>query len=116
MPVMVERDVWLADALNYIAFGSWSERDKWHGEDVAEGEATRILSGLYAAEKLVAQAAFDDKLPIWGRQDEHSLFEQVPAAYWKHYRLDWPTMLEAPSGFAHYPRVAMCHRVVWKGS
>jgi len=85
-PVPICRDVWLLDAIHYVAFKSW-EVVEWNNL----GEKLRILG---AAEEDVRQRARDGDLPIWGREGFSGTLNPIPPEYWEYYGLEWGSLLK----------------------
>ena len=77
----VERDVWLSDALNFVAFGTWDLSK--------EPELTgATITAMHQAGEQARQYALDDALPIWGRDGFSGPWKRLPAEYWEAYEID----------------------------
>jgi hypothetical protein len=80
-----ERNVWLCDAIHFVASRLWLDRDPTI-EDYAK--AIPFVDE-------VMQAAIDGKLTIWGKtMNEAAPYEKLEPRYWHEFRLD-------EFGFAH---------------
>lgn len=78
--VDVARDVWLLDALVYLAVGSWIEPKKPFEQD--------WLRNMGLAAKLIRQKAVDEKITIWGRKSKLGVSIPLPKLYWQHYGIN----------------------------
>ena len=79
----LEPDVWLYDAVQYVAFGSWEGPDK----EIDGGE---YFSIIVDAMQEMLQKARDDALPIWGRQvlAGPGTISRINPEYWAPSQLD----------------------------
>jgi hypothetical protein len=76
-PKPTVRDVWLLNAVHYIAYQSWVLLDMPLDEK-------HLIAGYRALSEL-KQKAFDGELPIWGRVGQAELFKPIPKEYWEYY-------------------------------
>lgn len=88
-----ERDVSVLSALHYIAFGDWTVR-RWLTESHPAGDAER----LGEADDAFRQAAADGLLPVWGRPRGTSIYEPIPADYWRACGVEWLAVLSGDEG------------------
>lgn len=80
-PRPAARDVWLADALNFVAFGTWGLSK--------EPELTgATITAMHQASEQARQYGLDDALPIWGRDGSSGPWKRLPAEYWEAYQID----------------------------
>ncbi|MDX1486579.1 MAG: hypothetical protein R3268_00155 [Acidiferrobacterales bacterium] len=84
-----KHDVWLLDAIKYVAFGSW---------DVSIGMEADHFSSVHDAEVRVIQAAVDGDLPVWGKKGFSGPLLSIPAEYWEFYGLEWRNILADQPG------------------
>ena len=73
----VVRDVWLLNAVHYIAYNSWVLVDMPLDDN--------HLTAGYRALAEIKQKAFDGELPIWGRVGQAVLYKPILKEYWEHY-------------------------------
>lgn len=80
-PRPVERDVWLADALHYAAYGTWdlSKEPELTGANI---------TAMHQASEQARQYGLDDALPIWGCDGFSGPWKRLPAEYWEFYQID----------------------------
>jgi hypothetical protein len=78
-PKKVERDVWVLNAIHFIAFGSWEIEDR----ALASGQGLELVPIMRALE----QAALDGKVPIWGKQPPRNKFVSIEPAIWEHLQI-----------------------------
>lgn len=86
----LEPDVWLYDAIHYVAFGSWEGPDK-------EIDGAEYFSIIVDAIQKMLQKARDGALPIWGRQvlAGPGTTSRINPDYWAPSQLD----VHGPHGF-----------------
>jgi len=88
----VERDVWLLNAVHYIAFGSWEFTE------INLNEANWTAG--HDAQMEIKQMAFDGRLPVWGIIGSGELFKPIPKEYWEHHYLKGLIfVINDPEGF-----------------
>lgn len=80
-----QRDVWLLDAIHFVAFGSW-ERREWN-------DLGGSLEILYTAAKDIEQAALDALVPIWGKQGFSGKYIGIAAMDWADYQIEDTSIL-----------------------
>lgn len=85
--IPVQRDIWLLDAIHRAATGEW----KIHNFDELAGGKINEFVGVL---EKVRQAAFDDDLPIWGKQAQLDIWRPIPREYWEYHGIDWFSMLK----------------------
>ena len=88
---LIERDVWLLDAVYFVAFGKWEIPDNLPPEPE--------LSAINRALNEVRQWALDGQLTIWGKARENEPWQKIQPEYWKDFSLD---ILEALRGNPEY--------------
>lgn len=81
----LRRDVRAAEAIAYVTTRRW---------DIALGHlANDSQSGAYKAYKALEQAAADEDIPMWGRRKEYTVYEPIPAEFWRANKIDWLELL-----------------------
>ena len=84
---LVERDVWLLDAIHRAAIGEWKICDF---DQLAEAKINEFVGVL----DKIQQAAFDGDLPIWGKQAQSDIWRPISREYWEYHGIDWFSMLK----------------------
>ena len=80
-------DVFVLDALHYLAFGSW-ERLEW--DDMAEN-----ADSLNNATHALKQAAWNGEIQVWGRESaEGGPLVAIPADHWGTHEIDFYGVLK----------------------
>ncbi|CAN5168518.1 hypothetical protein BH09MYX1_BH09MYX1_67400 [soil metagenome] len=87
----VDRDAWLSDAIWRAYLGKWERPDRDSGSAGVGELAAQRLHDIVVGE--IRQRAFEGKLPIWGKRKGSSLWEPVPAEFWKANRVNYLTIL-----------------------
>jgi hypothetical protein len=76
-----DHDLRFAQAVNYIAFGSWNRP---YGENIQKSTTQRT-----EAVQVIQQVAIDGDLPICGRKHmRFGRFLRIPPDYWEEYEVE----------------------------
>ena len=81
------RDVWVLNALHFIAFGSWKLQDG----GLAPGQGLDLIRAMRALE----QAALDGDVPIWGKDPLGNKYVLIEPAKWEHIEIREKAVLDA---------------------
>jgi hypothetical protein len=93
IPLTVERDVWLRDAIWRAFRGTWSVPEGGIaplglGESENQRFAMLIIDDFH-------QLAFEGKLPIWGRRKGSFIWEPIPHDFWAQNHIDHIPVMSA---------------------
>ena len=77
-----ERDTRLGDALAYVVTGNFDRKAVWENEGGA-------ISGMGDALKQFEKAARDGKVNVWGKRENWSVYDPIPADYWSTHGVDF---------------------------
>ena len=75
-----ERDTSLGNALAYVVTGNFDRKAVWENESGA-------ISAMGDALKQFEQYARDGKLHVWGKLDNWSVHDPIPAEYWSNHNV-----------------------------
>jgi hypothetical protein len=86
-PKVIQRDVWVHDAIWRIYSGRWERRSLGpHGTGFAHEDIERLHECL----KEIRQAAADGLLQVWGKLGPvGTLWEPIPKGAWSEGNIDW---------------------------
>jgi len=90
----IERDVWLLDAVFYVAEGRWQSPNMLD-RDVSDMEDAEFISKLGPAHRKVMQGASDGDLQVWGKRTDQNRgpYVEIDSKYWENHELEhWNLM------------------------
>lgn len=82
----VVRDVWLLNAIHYVAFGSWQLKE-WES-------LSGNIGKLSDASDKIRQRARDGDLPIWGSRSGSQVLNPIDAEFWAYHGIEWFSLLK----------------------
>lgn len=86
-PLRVRRDTALREALMYVVTRRWGQDPMKDGGD--------HLKGLSAALDDFRQHAHDGAITVWGKANNHSVWQQIEPAYWLSHYVDLLALLRS---------------------
>lgn len=90
---IVERDVWLLDAVFYVAEGRWQSPNML-ARHVSDIEDPKFMAKVEPAHREILQKAYDGDLLIWGRRADqsHGPYVEIDSKYWENHELEYWNM------------------------
>ncbi|SNT49710.1 protein of unknown function [Tardiphaga sp. OK246] len=89
---LVERDVWLADAIARAFRGEWKRVNvDLTGPGIGVGESQRLYD---LVTNDIRQLAYDGKLPVWGKRHNSDLWEPIDREFWKDNQVNYMSIIE----------------------
>lgn len=88
-----KHDVWLLDAIYYLASGEWGNIIELVNDDI-EVASQNVIDRVSAAWKDIPQLAYDGDLVIWGRTGTSGILVEISRGYWKEHDVDWYSIMK----------------------
>jgi len=86
----IERDVWLLDAVYYVAEGRWQSPNML-AKECSDLEDPGFMVRVEPSHREILQKAYDGELPIWGiRADQNrGPYVEIDSSYWENHELEY---------------------------
>ena len=91
-----KHDVWLLDAIYYLASGEWGKIIELVSDDLEVAEPD-IVERVKMAWESIPQLAYDSDLIIWGRIWDTGILTEISRGYWKKHHIDWFGIMKGDS-------------------
>lgn len=93
-PTIPDRDVSLGDAIAYVVIGKFDRTAVWEDEGGA-------ISRMGDALKQFEQAARDGKVRAWGKLENWSVYDPIPADYWSNHSVHFLDLFRDQADVEH---------------
>jgi hypothetical protein len=92
----LDRDVWLLEAIYYVAEGSW-DSPNYLAKMVDEIEDPTYPNRVADASRNILQKAADGELQIWGKVNDRTPFTKIEPSYWNNHDLGFWEIIKGKS-------------------